>query len=153
MRYGCHVGWLGGTEQADRSDWAGLAKLGWKNVVIVADNDDGGVDVAAKLAEHFRCRVDVMRFDGLFTETFDLGDPFPDDMWDKHKRYTGPSFEDCLIPSDWATDTVLMPTGTSGRLALELIGKGDAEGFEGEAHSGEIWLRFPGIPSDGIRVR
>lgn len=111
MRYGCHVGWIGGTHAADRSDWEGLAKLGWKHVVIVADNDDGGVDVSAKLAEHFRCRVDVLRFDGLFTDTFDLGDPFPAEMWDKHHRYTGPAFEDCLTPGDWATDTVLVPTG------------------------------------------
>lgn len=111
MRHGCHIGWLGGVMQSDRSDWEGLAKLGWKHVIIISDNDDGGVEVSAKLARHFRCRVDILRFDGLFDPTFDLGDPFPEEMWDRHHRYIGPSFEDCLIPGDWATDTILEPTG------------------------------------------
>lgn len=120
LRYGCHIGWLGGTEQTDRSDWEGLAKLGWKHVVLIADNDDGGVGAAAKLAEHFRCRVDVLRFDGLFDDTFDLGDPFPARMWDKHNRYIGPSFDDCLIPGDWATDTELVPTGNRSNSVREV---------------------------------
>jgi hypothetical protein len=117
MRYGHHVGWIGGVWALDRSDWEGLAKLGWSKVIVVADNDGGGVDVAAKATGFFRCPTYLLRFDGNFPARFDCGDPWPAEHFDERGQHIGPSYRDCLQPYDRATDLVPITTD-SGRIKM-----------------------------------
>ena len=114
MRWGHHIGWIGGVWALDRSDWAGLAKLGWSKVVVVADNDGGGVDIAAEATGFFHCPTYLVRFDGNFPSKFDCGDDWPSEHFDELGRYTGPSLLDCQQPFDRATDLVPV-IGNNGR--------------------------------------
>lgn len=109
LRWGHHIGWLGGFHAVDRSDWEALARQGWKRVVIVADNDAPGWRIVGRIAKHFRCPTQVVRFGGDFPQGFDLGDDFPAAMFTETGRYTGPSFAECCQPADWATELVEMP--------------------------------------------
>jgi hypothetical protein len=109
MRYGHHIGWIGGVWALDRSDWAGLAAMGWRKVVIVADNDGGGVQVADRASRYFRCPTFMLRFGEVFPARFDCGDPTPANLIDAEGHYIGPSYDDCLQPYDRATDLVPMP--------------------------------------------
>ena len=113
MRWGYHVGWIGGVNAVEQSDWPKLAKHGWKKVVIVADNDEKGVKAAAKIARKFRCKVRIIRFDDRFDDGFDLGDAFPDPLYNKSGHYTGPEFRDCERPATQAT--FLLPPEGRGR--------------------------------------
>lgn len=113
VRYGHHIGWIGGTHAIDRSDWAGLAKMGWSQVVVFTDNDEGGIEAAAEITRYFRCPVYLVRWDGHFPARFDCGDPWPEEMFDSEGRYTGPSLRDCEQPFDRATDLVEVATGNA----------------------------------------
>lgn len=106
MRYGHHIGWIGGVWALDRSDWEGLAAMGWRTVVIVADNEGAGVEVAAKATRFFRCPTFMLRFGEEYPARFDCGDPTPANLFDERGNYTGPSYQDCLQPYDRATDLV-----------------------------------------------
>ena len=108
MRWGHHIGWIGGVWALDRSDWRGLAAMGWRTVVIVADNDinGAGVKVAAQASRYFKCPTYMFRFDGSFPDRFDCGDPIPEGLFDAEGNYTGPSYADCLHSYDRATDLV-----------------------------------------------
>ncbi|MDP2495485.1 DUF5906 domain-containing protein [Shimia thalassica] len=46
-----HLGWIGGANRADRTNWRYLKKIGVKRVIIIPDNDSGGRDVAYTIAE------------------------------------------------------------------------------------------------------
>lgn len=101
-----HVGWIGGAACWHRTDWAQIAKAGIKEVVIVADNDEPGVEVIPRISKALGIRVMVIRFSQQFPPAFDLGDAFPDELWktvNDKRRYQGPSFLDCLEPATWAT--------------------------------------------------
>ena len=110
VRHGHHVGWIGGVHAIDRSDWAGLAKLGWHQVIVFTDNDAGGIEAAAEIPRHFRCPAYLVRWDGHFPDRFDCGDPWPADQFDVTGRYVGPSLRDCLQPFDRATNLVPVTT-------------------------------------------
>lgn len=115
MRYGHHIGWIGGIWALGRSDWEGLAKMGWRTVIIVADNDGGGVRVAAQASRFFTCPTFMLRFGEDHPARFDCGDPTPSNLIDDAGNYIGPSYDDCLHPYDRATDLVPMP-GRDGRM-------------------------------------
>ncbi len=117
VRWGHHIGWIGGVWAIDKSDWAGLAKMGWGSVVIFADNDGGGIEAAAEISGKFECPVYVARFDGNFPDRFDLGDDWPEKHFDETGRYIGPTYRECLQPFDRATDLVPV-TGNDGRERL-----------------------------------
>lgn len=113
MRWGHHIGWIGGIWAHDRSDWEGLAKLGWSTVVVVADNDGGGVGAADKVSRAFPCPTFMLRFGEAYPARFDCGDPIPANLFDASGAYIGPSYEACLQPYDRATD--LVPMVVNGR--------------------------------------
>lgn len=110
LRHAHHVGWLGGVHAVSRSDWERLAAHGWSRVIIVADNDQGGVIAARKVARHFRSNVWVLAFDQRFEDRFDLADDWPAAMFDARGLYNGPPLRDFLLPATQAT-IVLPPVG------------------------------------------
>lgn len=114
MRWGHHIGWIGGVWAIDRSDWKGLAKMGWRQVVVISDNDSAGIEAAGSIAAFFNCATDLLRFDGNFGENFDCGDLWPADHFDSAGEHIGPAFRDCLQPYDRATDLVRV-IGDNGR--------------------------------------
>lgn len=107
MRWAHHVGWLGGVHAVERSDWERLAGLGWRRVIIVADNDRHGLRAARKIARKFLANVFILAFDQRFAEGFDCGDDWPTRLFDEHEFYTGPAVDDCLQPATWATRLLL----------------------------------------------
>lgn len=113
MRLGHHLGWLGGVHAIDRSDWPALARLGWKRVVIVADNDRQGIRAALKIAGEFPANVFILAFDQRFPEGHDCGDPWPETLFDDAGCYTGPTQADCLLPATRATR--VLPAEGRGR--------------------------------------
>jgi hypothetical protein len=118
VRWGAHVGWLGGVHALDRSDWARLASMRWKRVIIFADNDDKGLKAAREVAGFFSANVWLCAFDGRFDPGFDLADPLPDEMFDKAGRFTGSPLNDFMIPATKAT--MLVPVQGRGRPAAVL---------------------------------
>ena len=114
MRFGVHIGWIGGTNAVHRSDWAKLAAMGWKNVYIITDNDHKGHNVAPKIAEHFRCPTFSLMLDRSFPLGFDMADPFPESKFTSEGRYIGEPFRNYLRPCTWATD--LVPVGDGDRV-------------------------------------
>ncbi|WP_374944110.1 primase-helicase family protein [Sphingomonas sp.] len=114
MKWGHHVGWLGGVHSVEGSDWDKLTSLGWKRVVIVADNDNLGIKAAVNIARKFDCEVYILQFDQRFDEGFDLGDEWPVTLFDSKGRYTGPPYRDFLRPAMRATD-LLPPDPANGR--------------------------------------
>ena len=118
LQHAAHLGWIGGALSPHRTDWSVLARAGVKKVIIVADHDEPGVSAVPKIAKLLRLyaiEVWVIRFDGRFPVSFDLGNPFPKRMLKGGGcvplRYTGPSFADCLEPATWATRVGSPPAG------------------------------------------
>lgn len=104
MRWGHHIGWIGGVHAVERSDWRKLASLGWKRVVIVADNDDEGKAIVPQIAQHFRCPTFALVFTDEWPDKFDLGDKWPEKMFGEEGQYIGQPYDRCLQPATWATD-------------------------------------------------
>jgi hypothetical protein len=115
VRWGHHVGWLGGVHAVSRSDWEALAARRWSRVVIVADNDRHGLRAAHEIAKEFPGNVFIVAFDQRFPCGFDCGDDWPEALFDAEGFYTGPSLADCLRPATWATR--LLPAVGRGRPA------------------------------------
>lgn len=119
LQHAAHLGWIGGALSPHRTDWSVLARAGVKKVIIVADHDEPGVSAVpaiAKLLRMYAIEVWVIRFDGRFPVSFDLGDPFPRSLFKGGGcvpvRYAGPSFADCLEPATWATRVGSPPANT-----------------------------------------
>lgn len=106
MQYGHHVGWIGGVHAIGRSDWAGLAALGWSRIVIIADNDKKGMKAAQRIARRFSRNVFILMFDQQFADGHDCGDDWPPSLFDERGCHTGPTMEDCLVPATKATFVV-----------------------------------------------
>lgn len=104
MRWGHHIGWIGGVWAVGRSDWHGLAKMGWRKVVIISDNDPEGRAIVPQIAQHFNCVVHTLQFDGRWPEHFDLGDDWPEELFGDEGQYIGAPYEHCLQPATWATN-------------------------------------------------
>jgi hypothetical protein len=108
VRFGCHIGWIGGVHSVHRSDWEKLAGLGWKNVYIVTDNDPKGQNVAPAIAKYFRCPTFAIMLDRSFPFGFDFADPFPAAKFSEEGRYLGEPFRNYLRPCTWATDIIIV---------------------------------------------
>ena len=115
MRWGHHVGWIGGVFAVDQSDWVALASKNWKHVVIVADNDDDGIRAAHEIARYFTGNVSTVTFDQRFKVGFDCGDDWPADLFEDGGAYTGPTMEDCLRSAMQATQEGDLEEGQRGR--------------------------------------
>jgi len=113
MRLGHHLGWIGGVHAIGRSDWPALSRLGWRRVVIVADNDRQGIRAALRIARFFPANVFILAFDQRFPEGHDLGDEWPETLFDASGSYIGPSLDDCLLPATRATQ--VLPAERRGR--------------------------------------
>ena len=109
IRWGAHVGWIGGVHALSRSDWTRLAGMNWKRVVIIADNDSGGRAVVPDIAEHFRCPVFTLQFTNDWPDGFDLADEWPKNLFGDEGRYIGPTFSQCLQPATYATEQYEIP--------------------------------------------
>jgi hypothetical protein len=109
-----HLGWVGGALSPYRTDWSALRKAGVKRAYIIADNDEPGRAAVPAIAHHLRMPTFMIQFTDEFPVSFDLADPFPDEMFkenDATKFYTGPAFRECLHPATWATDQIPNPEG------------------------------------------
>ena len=113
LRWGHHVGWIGGYHSIDRSDWVSLSKRNWSTVYIVPDNDGIGKRAAQKIAKLFRCKVRIICFDERFPLGFDLDDEWPIEFFDALDVFVGPSPNDCAITGTQAT--VELPPEGRGR--------------------------------------
>lgn len=112
LRWGAHIGWIGGVHALDRSDWRKLAAMGWRRVIIIADNDAKGRAVVPDIAQHFRCPTFSLLFTDEWPESFDLADEWPDDLFGDEGQYIGKTFTQCLQPATWATDEFEIPPET-----------------------------------------
>ncbi len=108
VRFGTHIGWIGGVHSVHRSDWERLAGMGWKNVYIVTDNDPKGQNIAPTIARHFRCPTFAIMLDRSFPFGFDFADNFPAEKFSDEGRYLGEPFRNYLRPCTWATDIITM---------------------------------------------
>lgn len=122
MRYGAHIGWIGGVHALERSDWTSLAKLGWRRVVIVADNDQMGKNVVPQIAKYFRCPTFTLQFTEEWPDRFDLGDDWPEKMFGDEGQYIGIPYERCIQPATWATDEIEVAGETpTGRPTVRVV--------------------------------
>lgn len=113
-----HVGWIGGALSPLRTDWTQIRKLGAKRAYIVSDNDEPGIEAVPPISKALNIPAFQVQFTEEFPASFDLADPFPDNMFGKVngvKVYTGRGFREYLHPATWATDLVPPPAGTKGR--------------------------------------
>jgi hypothetical protein len=112
LQYGAHVGWIGGADHPDRTDWGPLKRLGRDvRVVVVADNDQQGKEAARAISRILKRPMEVVLFDQNFKSGFDLANPWPQvPAWWAGKRYIGPSLDDYSRPATWATD-IMEPIG------------------------------------------
>lgn len=112
VRWGHHIGWIGGVFALERSDWTRLAKMGWKRVYIVVDNDGLGRSIVPQIAEHFDCQVMSVMFTDDWPQSFDLGDDWPETLFGEEGQYIGQPFERCVQPTTWATNEIIIPPET-----------------------------------------
>lgn len=115
LRNHAHLGWPGGTDRVDVVDWSPIKKLGGhKYVVLVADNDQKGIEAVAKVSRILSRTLDVVIFDSRFPDTFDLADPWPNHpefYLERHtdRRYIGPTFDELCQSATWATQIRKLP--------------------------------------------
>jgi hypothetical protein len=107
LKWGVHLGWIGGALNPHRIDWAVLAKIGIQKVYIVVDNDKPGREAVALISQALPLPVYKISFDNNFVEGFDLADPFPDKLYgeiDGTRYWRGPTMDDCTEFATWLTD-------------------------------------------------
>jgi Family of unknown function (DUF5906) len=112
---GCHLGWIGGAKNSHRTDWLPLSKTARnRKIVIVADNDQFGIDAVSAISRILRTTMSAVIFDDRFPSGFDIADDLPKAFWRRNGRYRGPSLEDFTVPATWATDKVTSQTKKGG---------------------------------------
>lgn len=113
LRYGLHLGWIGGAQSPHRTDWSVLKRMGIQRIINISDNDDDGRSAIKKISKQVHCPMFSLEFTDKWPKSFDLADPFPDAMFrqreDGTRHYVGPSFVDVLHPATWATDLKPVP--------------------------------------------
>jgi hypothetical protein len=118
LEHAHHVGWLGGVYAIERSEWDKLRSHSWSRIIIVADNEQGGVKAARSIAKLFPANVWILAFDQRFAPRFDLADEWPAEMFDDRGRYIGPPMRDFLLPATQAT--FVRPAEGRGRPSVVL---------------------------------
>lgn len=101
-----HLGWLGGAERSNDTDWAKLRAAGVRRVVLICDNDTVGKDVVRPISRALQLPMDAVFFDQRWPVGFDLADSFPGSLYKEVRaqpQYVGPSLTDCCKPATWAT--------------------------------------------------
>ena len=125
LRLGVHLGWPGGAPNADRVDWEPIRRLNpMQRVIVICDNDPGGVNAAADISRALRRRLQMVRFTEDFDRGFDLAEEFPLELYegqDRKKQYIGPSFYDCLEGATWATRAYKVEDKTCYELRREFV--------------------------------
>ncbi len=110
-----HVGWMGGAERPETTDWRPLIAAGAR-IIVVADNDRPGLDAVGRISRATGMRMEVVCFTDDFPPRFDLADPFPADRAAADCRLA-----DLLYPATWATEVVATGARPSYRLRREFI--------------------------------
>lgn len=160
LEHGHHIGFLGGVFAVNRSDWAGIAKHSWRRVVIVADNDDLGVQAARQIARKFSGEVEIVIFDQQFPAHFDLADDWPSEQFDERKRFIGPTMRDCALPATQATRE-LPPTRRGGapravirdEFASQWVFVADPLRIVQRSHPSRLLRPDPAPPHAGLRSK
>jgi len=109
LRNAAHVGWIGGAMNVARTDWGTLK--GVQVAYIVADNDDAGHEAVRAISKNLKCITYLISFGRTFPTGFDLGDDFPEELFDDKGFYHGPSFHDCMGVATWMTDVIKQEKG------------------------------------------
>jgi Family of unknown function (DUF5906) len=107
LKLGTHIGWPGGATNAHRVDWSPLKKRPNLQIVVVADNDQAGVEAVATISQILLRTMEVIKFDDRFKVGFDLANEWPANKeWWRGLLYVGPTYDDCLFSATWATDAI-----------------------------------------------
>jgi len=112
FKTGVHVGWIGGAHHIHRTLWHELLSIQPGELIIVPDNDFIGRSKVNYMARKFDCPVSFIRMDSSWPKSWDVADPMPKHFFTEETDkelggfYKGPSFEDMLVPCDWATEEV-----------------------------------------------
>jgi len=105
--FSVHLGWPGGAPNPHRVDWTPIKELSLHaQVIMVCDHDPAGEDAASSVSHAIQRRMSIIRFGAEFDRGFDLADSFPETLFKEHKghrKYIGPTFDECLEPATWAT--------------------------------------------------
>jgi hypothetical protein len=115
LKHAAHLGWIGGALNPRRTDWGVLARNGIEKAYIISDNDSAGRSAISIISQELKMEAFSVEFTDRFPVSFDLGDPFPKDMFseiDGERFYTGPSMRSMTHPAIWATDLLPNPSGT-----------------------------------------
>ena len=80
-----HLGWLGGAERPNDTDWAMLRAAGVQRVVLICDNDTVGKNVIGPISRAAGLPMDALFFDERWPVGFDLADPFPAQLFREKK--------------------------------------------------------------------
>ena len=110
---GIHIGWIGGAHHMHRTLWHELINLQIGELIIVPDNDFIGRSKVNTIARKFECPVSFIRMDTRWPKAWDVADPIPSKFYATDSLtesvaglYCGPSFEEMLVPCDWATEEI-----------------------------------------------
>jgi hypothetical protein len=123
-----HWGWIGGALNWFRTDWGELKRAKGSTYILVCDNDTAGKAVVKPIAREMAgTDFHYIQFNSVNTIShrsstawpisFDLADEWPtgSKFFNEAGRYIGPTFDDCLKPTIWATRLKSIPKSTGGR--------------------------------------
>ena len=106
-----HLGWMGGAERPEATDWQPLVKAA-AHVIVVADiNDRAGLEAVSRISRATGMKMEALRFTDDWPVGADLADPIPADQ-----VKAGTRVSDLLVPATWATDRVM----TGGRPSFQI---------------------------------
>jgi len=101
-----HWGMLGGAYHAPNADWEELRAAKPAEVIYVCDNDYAGKMALQDVSAHYSGPLTGVKFDDQWPMGFDLADKMPPKLFAATGRYTGPKWEQLLVPATWATKTI-----------------------------------------------
>lgn len=95
-----HVGWMGGAERPEATDWRPLIAAAAR-VIVVADNDRAGLEAVSRISRATGMKMEALRFTDDWPLGADLADSIPAD-----RVKAGTRISDLLVPATWATERV-----------------------------------------------
>jgi hypothetical protein len=117
LKDAAHLGWIGGADNPNRTDWKVLKNLGVTKVFIVGDNDPKGKRAVQLISRHLEVPTYSVEFSDQWPSGFDLADEWPKTLFndiDGAQFYVGPTFRAALQPATFATRPVIM-NGANGK--------------------------------------